>query len=66
MTKPARLLLQKTHSAFVSEQWGQCVVRESEEERASETADEFYPQNKVPAQPVDATLCTQLVRQYFP
>jgi hypothetical protein len=45
MTGPARLL-QKAQAACGGEQWGQCVVRESEEERASEIAEEFYPQNK--------------------
>jgi hypothetical protein len=45
MTEPARLL-QKAQAVCAGEQWGQCVVRESEEERASEIADEFYPQNK--------------------
>ncbi|HEV3481739.1 MAG TPA: hypothetical protein VGR97_05350 [Candidatus Acidoferrales bacterium] len=45
MTEPARLL-QKAQSGRDGEQWGQCVVRESEEERASEIADEFYPRNK--------------------
>jgi len=44
MTEPARLL-QKAQSGCAGEQWGQCVVRESEEERASEIANEFYPQN---------------------
>jgi hypothetical protein len=45
MTEPARLL-QKAQTAYLGAEGGQCAVRESEEERASEIADEFYPQNK--------------------
>jgi hypothetical protein len=45
MTEPARLL-QKAQSACAGEEWGRCVVRESEEERAQEIAEEFYPRNK--------------------
>ena len=45
MTEPARLL-QKAQSGCAGEQWGHCVVRESEEERAPEIAEEFYPQNR--------------------
>jgi hypothetical protein len=45
MTGPARLL-QKAQAACAGEQWGHCVVRESEAERAPEIADEFYPQNR--------------------
>ena len=43
MQEPARLL-QKAQVGI--EEVEQCVVRESEEERAPEIADEFYPQNK--------------------
>jgi hypothetical protein len=45
MREPARVL-QEAHAACGGEQWDQCVVRESEEERAQEIAEEFYPQNK--------------------
>jgi hypothetical protein len=45
MKEPVRLI-QETQAAGIGEEWDQCVVRESEEERASEIADEFYPQNK--------------------
>jgi Recombination directionality factor-like len=45
MTGPARLL-KKAQDGCVPEQLGQCVVRESEEERATEITDEFYPLNK--------------------
>jgi hypothetical protein len=45
MTGPGKLL-QKAQAACADEQWGQCVVREGEAERASEIADEFYPQNR--------------------
>ncbi len=37
---------QKAQVACGIEEVEQCVVRESEEERASEIAEEFYPQNK--------------------
>jgi len=45
MTEPARLF-EKAHTAPAAHQRGPYVVRESEEERASEIADEFYPQNR--------------------
>jgi hypothetical protein len=45
MTEPARVL-QKVQAACAGEHWGRCVVRESEEERAPEIAEEFYPQNR--------------------
>ena len=45
MTEPARLL-RKAQTACAGEHCEQYVVRESEEGRASEIADEFYPQNK--------------------
>jgi hypothetical protein len=44
MTEPARLL-QKAQAACGGDQSEQFVVRESEEERAPEIAEEFYPQN---------------------
>jgi len=45
MTEPARLL-RKAQTACADEDCEHYVVRESEEERASEIADEFYPQNR--------------------
>ena len=45
MTEPARFL-QRAQSACDGQELGQYVVRESEEERAQEIAEEFYPQNK--------------------
>ncbi|HUZ94354.1 MAG TPA: hypothetical protein VMU57_05515 [Edaphobacter sp.] len=45
MTGPARRL-QEAQAAFTGEQCGPYVVRETEEERAPEIVDEFYPQNK--------------------
>jgi len=45
MTEPARLL-QKVQAAHLDADWDQCVVRETERERASEIAEEFYPQNR--------------------
>jgi hypothetical protein len=45
MTRPARLF-HEAQTVRRREQRAQFVVRESEEERAVEIADEFYPQNK--------------------
>ena len=45
ITEPPRLL-RKAQTACADEHCEQYVVRESEEERASEIADEFYPQNR--------------------
>jgi hypothetical protein len=45
MTEPARFL-EKARTACDGQRWEQCVVRENEEERAPEIAEEFYPQNK--------------------
>jgi Recombination directionality factor-like len=45
MTEPARVF-EKAHAVRPNHERGPYVVRESEEERASEIADEFYPQNK--------------------
>lgn len=45
MTEPARLF-EKSHPGPAGQRRGPYVVRESEEERASEIAEEFYPQNR--------------------